>query len=128
MSAKININVNRFFELYDSDPAMRERLRLAEENYPGSLELREAVVEDVLLPVAAELGYVFTVQDLRIYETMLKNERQKDVERPDGSGQIPEEHYQYWLIDHGWNSDESKLSSEPSGCCGGEDASPCGGM
>ena len=30
-----------FFARYDDDEALRERVRLAEEYYPGSLELRE---------------------------------------------------------------------------------------
>lgn len=59
MSDKLNVNVCKFFEIYDSDEALRERIRMAEENYPGSLELREALVEDILLPVAEELGLPF---------------------------------------------------------------------
>ena len=41
----MNDNVNKFFALYDSDPALRERLAQAEAAYPGSLEIREAVAE-----------------------------------------------------------------------------------
>ena len=41
-----------FFDRCAQDEALRERLREAEESYPGSLEIREAVVEDVLLPIA----------------------------------------------------------------------------
>ena len=52
----MNENVIKFFELYDADEALRRRVDEAEANYPGSLELREAVCEAVLLPIAAELG------------------------------------------------------------------------
>ena len=38
-------NVMEFFARYDDDEALRERVRLAEEYYPGSLELREPLVE-----------------------------------------------------------------------------------
>ena len=61
-----------FFARCAEDEALRERLREAEENYPGSLEIREAVVEDVLLPIARELGFDFTLEELRTYETRLK--------------------------------------------------------
>ena len=36
-------NVEKFFAIYDADPALRERLCQAEAAYPGSLEIREAV-------------------------------------------------------------------------------------
>ena len=62
-------NVEKFFALLDADPALQERLCQAEEAYPGSLEIREAVAEHVLLPVAAELGLPFSLLDLKVYET-----------------------------------------------------------
>ena len=40
----MNENVIKFFELYDADEALRRRVDEAEANYPGSLELREAVI------------------------------------------------------------------------------------
>ena len=45
----MNDNVIRFFERYDAEPALRARVEEAEAAYPGSLEIREAVVEAVLL-------------------------------------------------------------------------------
>ncbi len=73
-------NAEKFFELYARDEALRRRVLDAEAMYPGSLEIREAVVEDVLLPVAAELGLPFSLQDLRAYETRhkLKNAPKAD--------------------------------------------------
>jgi hypothetical protein len=95
-------NVKKFFEIYNSDPDLQERLRLAEESYPGSLEVRESVVEYVLLPVAEEMGLPFTVLDLKVYETKLKAERHKDVALTEEElSQAPEEPH-YWLLDHGW--------------------------
>ena len=52
----MNENVVKFFELYDNDEALRKRIEDAEAAYPGSLEIRDAVIEAVLLPVAKELG------------------------------------------------------------------------
>ena len=40
-------NVGKFFERYAEDEALRGRIAEAQANYPGSLEIREAVVEDV---------------------------------------------------------------------------------
>ena len=91
-----------FFARYDEDEELRERLRLAEESYPGSLEIREAVVEDVLLPIARELGYDFTLEELRTYETRvkLKNARPDLPPEEDDEDRNP-----FWLLDHGWTYD-----------------------
>ena len=83
-----------FFARYDDDEALRERVRLAEEYYPGSLELREPLVEAVLLPIAAELDLPFTV---------LKLERQAKEEVGE---------FSYWLLDHGWSNDEAQFCGE----------------
>ena len=76
----MNINVIKFFEKYNSDPELYQRVQDALAMYPGSLEIREAVVEDVLLPFAEELGLPFTVIDLKVYEASKKNAKHKDVE------------------------------------------------
>ena len=52
----MNINVIKFFEKYDADPELQKRVQDAVNAYPGSLELREALVEACLLPFAEELG------------------------------------------------------------------------
>lgn len=102
-------NVKKFFALYDSDPALRERLRQAEEMYPGSLEIRSAVVENVLLPVAEELGLPFSLMDLRVYETKLKAERNRDVALTEEELAQPLEDISYWLVDHGWEFEKPDL-------------------
>ncbi len=112
MSDKLNVNVSKFFAIYNSDEALRERIRIAEENYPGSLELREALVEDILLPVAAEMGLPFSIMDLFVYESRLKNERQADVELPEDAQPLPEEQCRYWLVDRGWKSDEATFCGD----------------
>ena len=93
-------NVIKFFALCDKDEALREKIRLAEEYYPGSLELREPLVEAVLLPIAEELELPFTVGELRAYETKLKLERQAKDEVGE---------FSYWLLDHGWSNDEASF-------------------
>lgn len=100
----MNENVVKFFELYDSDEALRERVSQAVYEYPGCLEIREAVVEDVLIPIAEDLGLGFTVADLRKYETKKKlSHLGRDEEVTD------EELYHpavYWLMEYGWEEDE----------------------
>lgn len=94
-----------FFTRYKEDEALRERLRQAEECYPGSLEIREAVAEYALLPAAAELGLDFTVQELRAYETRVKLRNAKpDVPVEEGEP-IDEDPISYWLLDKGWEYD-----------------------
>ena len=100
-------NVERFFALYDADPSLRERLRQAEAMYPGSLELRDAVVEAVLLPAAAELGLPFTVKELQAYETRRLLRFSRDAE--DTSEEVPAEQ-EYWLLAHGW--EENPIETE----------------
>lgn len=95
-------NVEKFFTVYDADPLLRERLRLAEEAYPGSLEIREAVAEHVLLPVAEELGLPFSLLELKVYETKRKARDHRDAAlTAEELAQPPEEHH-YWLLEHGW--------------------------
>ena len=93
-----------FFARCAEDEALRERLREAEENYPGSLEIREAVVEDVLLPIARELGFDFTLEELRTYETRLKL-RNARPDLPVEEDEEIEDPVRYWLLDHGWTYD-----------------------
>ena len=97
-------NTERFFALYDSDEALRRRVAEAEACYPGSLEIREDVVENVLLPIAEELGLPFTVKELRSYETRMKLRRIKPEGIPEEGEEI-EEPPRYWLLDYGWEND-----------------------
>jgi len=101
-------NVSRFFEKYDSDSALRARIAEAVALYPGSLEIRESLVEAVLLPVAAELGLPFTVEELRAYETRKKLSRIKpDVPIEEGEEDEDADFEGYWLLDRGWENDPS---------------------
>ena len=75
-----------FFARCAEDAALRERLREAEENYPGSLEIREAVGE------------------LRTYETRLKL-RNARPDLPVEEDEEIEDPTHYWLLDHGWTYD-----------------------
>ena len=98
-------NVGKFFERYAEDEALRRRIAEAQNNYPGSLEIREAVVEAVLLPEAAALGLDFTVQELRAYETRKKLEASRD-----GAVSDTDEGFEgYWLLDRGWTYDTDDL-------------------
>lgn len=103
----VNLNVVKFLQQYDSDPELRERVYLAEQSYPGSLEIREAVVEDVLIPIAEELGMGFTLMDLYNYERQLKHERERDVAFTEEELEGPDKEYHYWLVDKGWENDKS---------------------
>ena len=97
-----------FFERCAEDAALRERLLQAEQCYPGSLEIRESLVEAVLLPIAAELNLPFTVSELRAYETRKKLSRIKpDVQIEEGEEDEDADFEGYWLLDRGWENDES---------------------
>ena len=109
-------NAEKFFALYEKDEALRARVAEAEAWYPGSLEIREDVVENVLLPIAEELGLPFTVKDLRAYETRMKLSRIKPAGIPEEGEEI-EDPYHYWLLDYGWeeNDDAVRRFNESKG-------------
>lgn len=108
MNDHVNINVVKFFDRFWSDPELRERYRLAEEAYPGSLEIRAAVLEETLLPIAEEMGLGFTLKDLAIYENMHKNAK-NDKEVKEGD---PDDDTHYFLIDHGWENNEARMCGD----------------
>lgn len=105
-------NVKKFFELYHSDPELQEQICQAEEMYPGSLEIRDAVASHVLLPVAESLGLPFTLMELKVYETRLKAERNKDVALTEEELAQPLEDSCYWLVDHGWEFEKPDLGDK----------------
>jgi hypothetical protein len=103
-------NVARFFARYDAEPALRARVAEAEAAYPGSLEVRESVVTAVLLPIAAELGLPFTLQELRAFETKKMLSRIKpDVPIEEGEEDEDEDFEGYWLLERGWDYDTEAL-------------------
>ena len=100
-------NVINFFERYNSEPELREKVRLAVEVYPGSLEIREAVAKNVLLPVAKAEGLEFTIDELRKYETRKKMEK-TTMDNDEWLASEDDGGDDFWLLDHGWNTvDES---------------------
>lgn len=102
----MNENVVKFFELYDNDEALRKRIEDAEATYPGSLEIRDAVIEAVLLPVAKELGLPFTLRDLRVYESVMSAKRCPDEEMT--AEELSESgEYSYWFNGRGWSYDKN---------------------
>ena len=107
----MNENVIRFFERYENEGELRDKVKLVLDQYPGSLEIRESVVKNVLLPIAEAEGLAFTVDDLRKYETRkkLKKATMKDDEwlamEDDGGDD-------FWLLDHGWSDDEAKFCGD----------------
>lgn len=109
----MNGNVKAFFEKYDNDPELRERLLKDEQLYPGSLEIREAVAEYVLLPVAAEMGLGFTLEELREYEEAVWNERHSDEVADEDDEAIDDTGDKYWLLGRGWSNDEARFCGDP---------------
>lgn len=97
-------DVRRFMELFDSSPELQTAYAEAEAGYPGSLEIRETVVEEVLLPFAKERGFDFTLTDLRKYETRLLLQTHRDVEQDPNE---PDDEHRFFLLEHGWTNDES---------------------
>ena len=112
MAEKPKTNVDKFFEIYDADPALQARVQQAMDSYPGSLEIRDVMTEHVLLPVAEELGLPFTLKELRNYELLKWGRQHQDRELTD-EDMAADYETTYWLLDRGWSNDEAAF-------CGGE--------
>ena len=102
-------NIEKFYRRLEEDPAVAKRLEEAQNAYPGSWEIREPFLEETMLPLAAELGLEFTIEELRKYETRLKVLNSRDVE--DDSEDVPEPVI-YQLLDRGWETDPSVYKNE----------------
>ena len=107
----MNENVITFFERYESEPQLREKVKLALDCYPGSLEIRESVVKNVLLPIAETEGLPFTVDDLRKYETR-KKLKKATMDNDEWLAMEDDGGDDYWLLDHGWSDDEAKFCGD----------------
>ena len=103
-------NVGKFFELYNSDPAVREKVEQNSLYYPGSYEIRGAYVSAVLLPVAEEVGLPFTLEELRAYETKIKMER--FASKNEDYFAAVEDETSFWLVDNGWQFNEEAARGE----------------
>ena len=107
----MNENVITFFERYDNQPDVRAKVKQALDCYPGSLEIRESVVKNVLLPIAEAEGLPFTIDDLRKYETRRKL-RKATMDNDEWLAMEDDGGDDFWLLDHGWSDDESKFCGE----------------
>lgn len=99
-------------DLFEASPELQTQYAEAEALYPGSLEIRETVAEEVLIPFAEERGFHFSLLDLRKYETRKLLRSHRDVEQdPDE----PDDDARYWLLEHGWTNDETVFSQSGQG-------------
>lgn len=107
----MNENVAVFFARYENEQSLRDRVKLALDCYPGSLEVRESVVKNVLLPIAREEGLDFTVDDLRKYETR-KKMKKAAMDNDEWFAMEDDGGDDFWLLDHGWSNDESRFCGD----------------
>lgn len=70
------MNVKAFFEALAKEEEIQQKLKEKEAAYTGAKEDREAAVKEILLPVAEEAGYAFTLDELKAYEESLQAERE----------------------------------------------------
>ena len=108
----MNGNVEKFFQLYYSDPALRQRVADAEAAYPGSLEIRDAVVSETILPIAEELGLPFTLMELKVFETKSKAEINQDIALTEEDLRAPDSDFGFWMVDRGWTYDTDPFQKE----------------
>lgn len=104
-------NAEIFFQRYESEPELRAKVKQALDTYPGSLEIRESVVKNVLLPIAEAEGLAFTVSELRKYETRKKMEK-ATMDNDEWLAMEDDGGDAFWLLDHGWSDDEAKFCGD----------------
>lgn len=95
-------NIEKFYKLLEEDSELASRLKSAEDNYPGSWEIRIPFLQDTLLAVAESVGLGFTIDELRKYETKMKVSGCAD--REDTSEGVPDA-FVFRLLDQGWDND-----------------------
>jgi predicted ribosomally synthesized peptide with nif11-like leader len=61
-------NVKAFFEALTKDESIQQALKEKELAYAGAKDDREAIVKEVLFPVAEAAGYTFTLDELKEFE------------------------------------------------------------
>ena len=105
-------NAEKFFHLLKGDTTVQKKLSEGLDAYPGSLEVREAVAENILLPVAEEYGLPFSLEELRTFETEKKLRNLKE-DLPVEDGEPIEDEEEYWLLDRGWEWDETMIPEIP---------------
>ena len=71
-------NIKAFFEALSKDEALQKALKEKELAYTGKKEDREAVINEVLIPVAEEAGYAFTLDELKEFEKGMRPEGELD--------------------------------------------------
>ena len=71
-------NVKAFFEALSKDESIQQALKAKELAYTGIKEDREAIVKEVLIPVAEEAGYAFTMEELKEFEKGMRPEGELD--------------------------------------------------
>ena len=71
-------NIKAFFEALSKDEALQKTLKEKELAYAGAKEDREAIVKEVLIPVAEEAGYDFTLEELKEFEKSMRPEGELD--------------------------------------------------
>ena len=67
-------NIKAFFEALSKDETIQKAMKEKELGYTGSKEDREAVIKAVLIPVAEEAGYTFTLEELKELEKGMREE------------------------------------------------------
>ena len=73
-------NIKAFFDALSQDEALQRALKEKELAYTGMKEYRESVVTEVLIPVAKEAGYGFTLEDLKDFEKGMRPQGELDEE------------------------------------------------
>lgn len=84
-------NVKLFYEALRNEAALRAKLQEKEAAYAGDKSDREAMVAEILIPIAEEAGYSFTIEELKEYEgsyTSGNELNDEEIEAVSGGGGI----------------------------------------
>ena len=82
----MNQDLQNFIESLKTDKALQEKMETAAKNYTGD-KTQEAVLRDLIIPVAKEAGFSLTVEEFKSYESgMVKDIDLDEMDQVAGGG------------------------------------------
>ena len=102
-------NVKAFFEALSQNESIQQALKEKEAAYTGTKEDREAIVNEILIPVAEAAGFTFTLDEVNEFEKSmqvkgeLNEDELKAVAGGDSIGEVIVETTLPTLADNGYD-------------------------
>ena len=84
-------NVKKFLEELSTNKELQEKLMAAQKGYEAEGKGEEEIFEDIVLPIAKEVGYDFTISEYRAIQRDVMAEKgisEEELENVSGGGDL----------------------------------------